>query len=29
MEGGTIVLSTEKKTVSIQLDPVVGSVVIK
>lgn len=29
MEGGTIVLSTEKKTVTIQLDPVVGSVVIK
>jgi prepilin-type N-terminal cleavage/methylation domain-containing protein len=29
MEGGTIVLSTNKKTVSIQLDPVVGSVVIK
>jgi len=29
MEGGTIVLSTDKKTVSIELDPVVGSVVIK
>lgn len=29
MEGGTIVLSTGKKSVSIQLDPVVGSVVIK
>jgi len=29
VEGGTIVLSTTKKTVSIQLDPVVGSVVIK
>ncbi len=29
MEGGTIVLSTNKKTASIQLDPVVGSVVIK
>jgi prepilin-type N-terminal cleavage/methylation domain-containing protein len=28
-EGGTIVLSTNKKSVSIQLDPVVGSVVIK
>lgn len=28
MEGGTIVLSTEKKAVSIQLDPIVGSVVI-
>ena len=29
IEGGTIVLSTNKKTASIQLDPVVGSVVIK
>ena len=29
MEGGTIVLSSGKKIVSIQLDPVVGSVVIK
>lgn len=29
MEGGTIVLSTEKRTVSIQLDPVVGSVIVK
>lgn len=29
MEGGTIVLSTKKKTMSIELDPVVGSVVIK
>lgn len=29
MEGGTIVLSSNKKTASIQLDPVVGSVVIK
>jgi type II secretory pathway pseudopilin PulG len=29
MEGGTIVLSSGKKTVSIQLDPIVGSVVIK
>ncbi len=29
MEGNTIVLSTGKKRVSIQLDPVVGSVLIK
>ena len=29
MEGGTIVLSSGKKIVSIQLDPVVGSVVIR
>jgi len=29
MEGGTIVLSSGKKIESIQLDPVVGSVVIK
>jgi general secretion pathway protein H len=29
MEGGTIVLSTEKKTVSIQLDPIVGAAVIR
>jgi len=29
IEGGTIILSTNKKTVSIQIDPVVGSVVIK
>jgi general secretion pathway protein H len=29
MEGGTIILSARKKTVRIQLDPVVGSVVIK
>ena len=29
MEGGTIELSSGKKIVSIQLDPVVGSVVIK
>jgi hypothetical protein len=28
-EGGTIVLSTNKKTASIELDPVVGSVVIR
>lgn len=29
IEGGTIVLSTKKKTVNIELDPIVGSVVIK
>jgi general secretion pathway protein H len=29
MEGGTIVLSTEKKTLSIQLDPIVGAAVIR
>lgn len=29
IEGGTIVLFTKKKTVKIELDPVVGSVVIK
>jgi general secretion pathway protein H len=29
IEGGTIVLSTKKKTVNIELDPVVGSVVIR
>ncbi len=29
IEGGTIVLWNNKKTVSIQMDPVVGSVVIK
>lgn len=29
LEGGTIVLSTAKKTASIMMDPVVGSVVIK
>jgi len=29
MEGGTIILSGGKKTLSIQLDPVVGSVVIR
>ena len=29
VEGGTIILSMGKKTVNIQLDPVVGSVVIK
>jgi len=29
IEGGTIVLYTDKKSVSIQLDPVVGSVVIR
>ena len=29
IEGGTIILSTKKKSVTIQLDPIVGSVVIK
>ncbi len=29
IEGGTIMLSTGKKSVSIELDPVVGSVIIK
>jgi hypothetical protein len=29
IEGGTIQLWTSKKTVSIQIDPVVGAVVIK
>jgi general secretion pathway protein H len=29
MEGGTIVLSSNKKTIKLELDPVVGSVVIK
>jgi type II secretory pathway pseudopilin PulG len=29
IEGGTIVLWTSKKTVSIQIDPIVGSVVIR
>lgn len=29
IEGGTIVLSTKKKTVNIEVDPIVGSVVVK